>query len=152
MQNVIDKIELAFAAFGGFLGWFWGGFDGFLYALIVFVVLDYFTGLLAAGVRRELSSEIGFKGIAKKACIFILVGLANIVDTQVIGNGSAIRAALISSIVEVRLSILENSAIIGLPVPEKLKDMLLQLTEEEHHNRESGENKADDNRNSTNSN
>ena len=79
MQNVIDKIELAFAAFGGFLGWFWGGFDGFLYALIVFVVLDYFTGLLAAGVRRELSSEIGFKGIAKKACIFILVGLANIV-------------------------------------------------------------------------
>ena len=55
MQNVIDKIELAFAAFGGFLGWFWGGFDGFLYALIVFVVLDYFTGLLAAGVRRELS-------------------------------------------------------------------------------------------------
>ena len=143
MQNVIDKIELAFAAFGGFLGWFWGGFDGFLYALIVFVVLDYFTGLLAAGVRRELSSEIGFKGIAKKACIFILVGLANIVDTQVIGNGSAIRTAVIFFYLSNEgLSILENSAIIGLPVPEKLKDMLLQLTEEEHHNRESGENKA----------
>lgn len=153
MQNVIDKIELAFAAFGGFLGWFWGGFDGFLYALIVFVVLDYFTGLLAAGVRRELSSEIGFKGIAKKACIFILVGLANIVDTQVIGNGSAIRTAVIFFYLSNEgLSILENSAIIGLPVPEKLKDMLLQLTEGEHHNRESGENKADDNRNSTNSN
>ena len=153
MQNVIDKIELAFAAFGGFLGWFWGGFDGFLYALIVFVVLDYFTGLLAAGVRRELSSEIGFKGIAKKACIFILVGLANIVDTQVIGNGSAIRTAVIFFYLSNEgLSILENSAIIGLPVPEKLKDMLLQLTEEAHHNRESGENKADDNRNSTNSN
>ena len=153
MQNVIDKIELAFAAFGGFLGWFWGGFDGFLYALIVFVVLDYFTGLLAAGVRRELSSEIGFKGIAKKACTFILVGLANIVDTQVIGNGSAIRTAVIFFYLSNEgLSILENSAIIGLPVPEKLKDMLLQLTEEEHHNRESGENKADDNRNSTNSN
>ena len=153
MQNVIDKIELAFAAFGGFLGWFWGGFDGFLYALIVFVVLDYFTGLLAAGVRRGLSSEIGFKGIAKKACIFILVGLANIVDTQVIGNGSAIRTAVIFFYLSNEgLSILENSAIIGLPVPEKLKDMLLQLTEEEHHNRESGENKADDNRNSTNSN
>ena len=153
MQNVIDKIELAFAAFGGFLGWFWGGFDGFLYALIVFVVLDYFTGLLAAGVRRELSSEIGFKGIAKKACIFILVGLANIVDTQVIGNGSAIRTAVIFFYLSNEgLSILENSAIIGLPVPEKLKDMLLQLTEEEHHNSESGENKADDNRNSTNSN
>ena len=95
MQNVIDKIELAFAAFGGFLGWFWGGFDGFLYALIVFVVLDYFTGLLAAGVRRELSSEIGFKGIAKQACSFILVGLAYIVDTKVIVNGSGIRTAVI---------------------------------------------------------
>ena len=137
MQNVIDKIELAFAAFGGFLGWFWGGFDGFLYALIVFVVLDYFTGLLAAGVRRELSSEIGFKGIAKKACIFILVGLANIVDTQVIGNGSAIRTAVIFFYLSNEgLSILENSAIIGLPVPEKLKDMLLQQSIEEQRKRD----------------
>ena len=81
------------------------------------------------------------------------LGLANIVDTQVIGNGSAIRTAVIFFYLSNEgLSILENSAIIGLPVPEKLKDMLLQLTEEEHHNRESGENKADDNRNSTNSN
>ena len=137
MQNVIDKIELAFAAFGGFLGWFWGGFDGFLYALIVFVVLDYFTGLLAAGVRRELSSEIGFKGIAKKACIFILVGLANIVDTQVIGNGSAIRTAVIFFYLSNEgLSILENRAIIGLPVPEKLKDMLLQQSIEEQRKRD----------------
>ena len=78
MQNVIDKIELMFAALGGFLGWFFGGFDGFLYALIIFVVMDYFTGILAAGVRCELSSEVGFKGIAKKVCIFVLVGIANI--------------------------------------------------------------------------
>ena len=95
MQNVIDKIELMFAVLGGFLGWFFGGFDGFLYALIIFVVMDYFTGILAAGVRRELSSEVGFKGIAKKVCIFVLVGIANIVDTQVIMNGSAIRTAVI---------------------------------------------------------
>lgn len=131
MQSVIDKMELAFAALGGFLGWFWGGFDGFLYALIVFVALDYFTGVLAAGVRRELSSEIGFKGIAKKVCVFILVGLANIVDTQIIGNGSAIRTAVIFFYLSNEgLSILENSAVIGLPVPGKLKEMLLQLTEE----------------------
>ena len=113
MQNVIDKIELMFAALGGFLGWFFGGFDGFLYALIVFVVMDYFTGILAAGVRRELSSEVGFKGIAKKVCIFVLVGIANIVDTQVIMNGSAIR-----------------TAVIGLPIPDKLKAMLIQLADE----------------------
>jgi len=73
MQNVIDKIELMFAALGGFLGWFFGGFDGFLYALIIFVVMDYFTGILAAGVKHQLSSEVGFKGIAKKVCIFVLL-------------------------------------------------------------------------------
>ena len=77
MQNVIDKIELTFAALDGFLGWFFGDLDGFLYALIIFVVMDYFTGILAAGVKKELSSAVGFKGIAKKVCIFVLVGIAN---------------------------------------------------------------------------
>lgn len=69
MQNVIDKLELMFAGMGAFLGWFFGGFDGFFYALVVFVTCDYFTGVLAAAVRHELSSEVGFKGIAKKVCI-----------------------------------------------------------------------------------
>ena len=133
MQNVIDKSELAFAALGGFLGWFFGGYDGFLYALIVFVAMDYFTGILAAGVRHDLSSEVGFKGIAKKVCIFILVGVANIIDTQVIGNGSAIRTAVIFFYLSNEgISILENSAVIGLPIPTQLKDMLIQLTNEKH--------------------
>lgn len=131
MQNVIDKIELAFAAFGGFLGWFFGGFDGFLYALIVFVIMDYFTGVLAAGVRKELSSEVGFKGIAKKVVIFVLVGIANIIDTQIIQNGSAIRTAVVFFYLSNEgLSILENSAVIGLPIPEKLREMLKQLADE----------------------
>lgn len=131
MQNVIDKIELMFAALGAFLGWFFGGFDGFLYALIIFVVMDYFTGILAAGVRRELSSEVGFKGIAKKVCIFVLVGIANIVDTQVIQNGSAIRTAVIFFYLSNEgLSVLENAAVIGLPIPDKLKAMLIQLADE----------------------
>lgn len=133
MKAVLDKVELAFAALGGFLGWFLGGFDGFLYALVVFVVMDYFTGVLAAGVRKELSSEVGFKGIAKKVCVFVLVGIANIVDTQVIHDGAAVRTAVIFFyLANEGISILENSAVIGLPVPEKLKEMLLQLTEEEH--------------------
>ena len=131
MQNVIDKIELMFAALGAFLGWFFGGFDGFLYALIIFVVMDYFTGILAAGVKHELSSEVGFKGIAKKVCIFVLVGIANIVDTQVIQNGSAIRTAVIFFYLSNEgLSVLENAAVIGLPVPDKLKAMLIQLADE----------------------
>ena len=132
MKAVLDKLELAFAAFGGFIGWFLGGFDGFLYALVVFVVMDYFTGVLAAGVKKELSSEVGFKGIAKKVCIFVLVGIANIVDTQVIHDGAVIRTAVIFFyLANEGLSILENSALIGLPVPDKLKEMLLQLAEEE---------------------
>lgn len=131
MKAVLDKLDLAFAAFGGFLGWFFGGFDGFLYALVIFVVMDYFTGVLAAGVKKELSSEIGFKGIAKKVCIFVLVGIANIVDTQVIQNGSAIRTAVIFFYLSNEgLSVLENSAVIGLPIPEKLKAMLIQLADE----------------------
>ena len=128
MQNVIDKIELMFAALGAFLGWFFGGF---LYALIVFVVTDYFTGILAAGVKHELSSEVGFRGIAKKVCIFVLVGIANIVDTQVIQNGSAIRTAVIFFYLSNEgLSVLENAAVIGLPIPDKLKAMLVQLADE----------------------
>lgn len=129
MQNVIDKLQFAFAALGGFLGWFFGGFDGFLYALIIFVVTDYFTGILAAGIRKELSSEVGFKGIG----IFLLVGVANVIDTQVLQNGAAIRTAVIFFYLSNEgLSILENSAVIGIPIPEKLKDMLIQLTNEKH--------------------
>ena len=143
MQNVIDKIELMFAALGGFLGWFFGGFDGFLYALIVFVVMDYFTGILAAGVKRELSSEVGFKGIAKKVCIFVLVGIANIVDTQVLMNGSAIRTAVIFFYLSNEgLSLLENAAHIGLPIPDKMKDVLAQLhgrTDEKKDNEQEDE-------------
>ncbi len=133
MKAVMDKLELAFAAVGGVVGWFLGGFDGFLYALIVFVVMDYLTGVLAAGVRKDLSSEVGFKGIAKKVCIFVLVGIANIVDTQVIHDGAAIRTAVIFFyLANEGISILENSTVIGLPVPQKLREMLQQLTEEKH--------------------
>ena len=133
MKAVMDKLELAFAAVGGVVGWFLGGFDGFLYALIVFVVMDYLTGVLAAGVRKDLSSEVGFNGIAKKVCIFVLVGIANIVDTQVIHDGAAIRTAVIFFyLANEGISILENSTVIGLPVPQKLREMLQQLTEEKH--------------------
>src|SRR5699024_1354890 len=100
---------------------------------MVLMVLYYSTVMLAAGLKKEMSSEVGFKGIAKKVCIFVLVGIANIVDTQVIHDGAVIRTAVIFFyLANEGLSILENSAIIGLPVPDKLKDMLLQLAEEEH--------------------
>lgn len=127
-KEIVGYCQLAFAAIGGALGWFIGDLDGFLYALIAFVVIDYLTGLLAAGVQKKLSSEVGFKGIAKKVAIFLLVGIANIIDVNVLQNGSALRTAVIFFYLSNEgLSILENAGSIGLPIPDKLKDMLAQL-------------------------
>ncbi len=128
MKEIWTGIQVAFSAIGGMLGWFLGGMDGFLYALLAFVILDYITGVMVATIQKKVSSEVGFKGICKKVLIFILVGMANIVDAQIIGNGSAIRTAVIFFYLSNEgVSILENSAIIGLPVPQKLKDVLEQL-------------------------
>lgn len=113
------------------MGWFLGGLDGFLYALIVFVVVDYITGLMAAFIQKKLSSETGFKGICKKVAIFCLVGVGHILDAQVIGAGSVLRTAVIFFYLSNEgISIIENVAIIGLPVPQKLIDVLEQLREE----------------------
>ena len=128
MRDIWTWIQMAFSAIGGFMGYLLGGMDGFLYALIAFVVIDYITGLMVAAIQKKVSSEVGFKGICKKVLIFILVGVANIVDKQIIGNGSAIRTAVIFFYLSNEgISILENTALIGLPVPQKLKDVLAQL-------------------------
>ena len=122
------KIQIAVAAIGGWLGYFLGGVDGMMIALIVLMALDYVTGVMCAIVDKKLSSAVGFKGICKKVLIFILVGVANIVDKQIIGNGSAIRTAVIFFYLSNEgISILENTALIGLPVPQKLRDVLEQL-------------------------
>ena len=122
------KIQAAFTAIGRWLGFFLGGLDGMLIALIVFMVLDYVTGIMCAVLDKSLSSRVGFKGIFKKALILIMVGIANIVDVHVVGTGSALRGAVICFYLSNEgLSLLENAAYVGLPVPEKLKDILAQL-------------------------
>ena len=132
MKTIWANIQLIFTAIGGFLGWFLGGFDGFLYALVAFVVLDYITGVMLAALEKRLSSEIGAKGIFKKVLIFALVGIAHIVDSHIIGDGSVVRTAVIFFYLSNEgVSILENSSKIGLPIPEKLKDVLFQLREKE---------------------
>lgn len=128
MKEFRNTIQLIFAAVGGWLGWFLGGCDGLLYALVAFVVIDYITGVLCAAVDRKLSSEVGFKGICKKVLIFILVGVGNIIDVQIIGNGSVMRTAVIFFYLSNEgISLLENSAHLGLPIPQKLKDIPEQL-------------------------
>ena len=127
------KIQLAVAAVGGWLGYFLGGVDGLMIALIVFVALDYLTGVMCAIADRTLSSAVGFRGIAKKVLIFVLVGVGHIVDTYLIGNGSALRTAVLFFYCSNEgVSMLENAGHLGLPIPQKLKDVLEQL-----HNRDS---------------
>lgn len=121
-------VQTVIAAMGGWLGWFLGGLDGFLYALIIFVIVDYITGIMVAIINKELSSEIGARGIFKKILIFILVGIAHIIDSRLIGEGSVIRTAVIFFYLSNEgISIIENSTRIGLPVPQKLKDVFAQL-------------------------
>ena len=128
MKNFIEAAQYAFAALGGAVGAVMGGFDGFLYALIVFVVVDYLTGVMVAVLNKNLSSEVGFHGIFKKVVIFALVAVGHIVDTYVIQNGSVIRTAVILFYLSNEgISILENASLLGLPVPQKLKDVLEQL-------------------------
>ena len=131
MKEIWNWVQVALTALGGFLGWFLGGFDGFLYALVTLMVADYITGVMCAIVDKKLSSEVGFRGIFKKVLIFSLVAIGHIVDQSVIGEGSVIRTAVIFFYLSNEgVSILENAAHIGLPVPQKLKDILEQL-----HNR-----------------
>lgn len=131
MKEIWNWIQVAIAAAGGWLGYFLGGWDGFLYALLAFVVIDYVTGIMCAVLDKKLSSEVGFRGIFKKVLIFSLVSIGHIIDKSVIGDGSVIRTAVIFFYLSNEgVSILENAAHIGLPVPQKLKDILEQL-----HNR-----------------
>lgn len=128
MKEFWNTIRLIFTAIGGWLGWFLGGCDGLLYALIAFVAIDYITGVMCAVIDHRLSSEVGFKGIFKKVLIFLLVGVANILDVQVIGTGCVLRTAVIFFYISNEgVSLLENAAYLGLPVPEKIKTVLEQL-------------------------
>ena len=119
---------MVIAGIGGWLVWFLGGCDGLLYALLAFVVIDYITGIMCAVVDKKLSSAVGFKGIFKKVIIFALVGVGHILDTRIIGAGSVLRTAVIFFYLSNEgVSLLENAAYLGLPIPQKLKSVLEQL-------------------------
>ena len=128
MKDLIEGIRLTIAMVGGFIGGIMGGFDGLIYSLIAFVLIDYLTGVMAAIVDRQLSSEIGFKGIFKKVSIFMLVAVGHIIDSKLLGSGTALRTAIILFYTSNEgISILENAARMGLPIPKKVKSVLEQL-------------------------
>ena len=126
------KIQIAITAIGGWLGYFLGGLDGLMIALIVLMTLDYISGVMCAIIDRKLSSAVGFKGVCKKVFILMLVGVAHIIDLHVVGTGSALRGAVICFYMSNEgLSLLDNAAHIGLPIPDKLRDILAQLHDKE---------------------
>lgn len=128
MKGFWNVIQLIFSALGGWLGYFLGGCDGLLYTLLAFTAMDYITGVMCAVNDKTLSSEVGFRGICRKVLIFMLVGIANILDADVVGTGSVLRTAVIFFYISNEgVSLLENAAHLGLPVPEKIKTVLEQL-------------------------
>ncbi len=128
MKDFIETMQIVFAAIGGFFGYTLGGCDGFLYALVAFITLDYVTGVMLAVVERKLSSEIGFRGIFKKVLIFVMVAIGHIIDSKIIGTGSAIRTAVIFFYASNEgISILGNATKLGLPIPDKLRAVLEQI-------------------------
>lgn len=131
LKEIWTGIQVAFTALGGVLGWFFGGVDGFMYALIAFVAIDYVTGVMCAIADHTLSSEVGFKGICRKILIFVMVGVGHILDANVLGQGDVMRTAVIFFYLSNEgVSLLENAGHLGLPIPDKLKEILAQL-----HNR-----------------
>ena len=131
MKEFWNGIQLVFAVIGGWLGWFLGECDGLMYALIAFVIADYVTGVMCAVSDKRLSSEVGFKGICRKVLIFVLVGMANILDMHVIGTGCVLRTAVLFFYISNEgVSVLENAGHLGLPVPARLLNVLEQLHED----------------------
>jgi len=129
------KVQLAwkaflafFSAFGAFMGWFLGGLDGLIYVLLTLAVCDYITGFVAAFTRKELSSEVGAKGIVKKVVMFTIVGVGHLIDAYMLGNGTALRTAVVFwYIANEGLSLIENAINLNVPVPKVLKDALIQI-------------------------
>lgn len=144
MTKFLEILKFIFASIGGALSWYLGDLNGLLYALIAFMCVDYLTGILVAFVRKQLSSKIGLKGLFKKITILFIIGIANLFDVYIIKDGAILRTTIaFYYMANEGLSILENSAVLGLPIPKKLKEALKQL-------KKKGEEKYDSDEGSTN--
>lgn len=128
MERIADTIKLMSGVAGMLVGYFLGGCDGLIYTLVAFVVIDYVTGVMCAISEKKLSSEVGFRGIFKKVVIFFLVGIGHMIDVHVLGNGAVMRTAVIFFyLANEGISLTENAARLGLPIPKKLREVLESL-------------------------
>ena len=128
-DTIVKSISGAIGAVVGFL---YGEVNGLFIAIIALMVLDYITGILCAVISKTLSSEVGFRGLVKKFVILIVIAVGHLVDAYIIGTGSAVMSAvMLFFAANEGISILENAAILGLPIPQKLKDVLEQLKDKD---------------------
>ncbi len=128
IQIIIDSIA---GAVGAVLGFMYGEVTGLFWALIAFMALDYITGVVVAIIEKRLSSEVGFRGLAKKFLILVFVAVGHIADTYILGGTpAAMSAVMLFYMANEGISIIENAAALGLPVPKKLKDIMAQLKKE----------------------
>ena len=128
MSTVIEMVKAGIATVGGYIAWFLGGFDGILIALCIFALVDYMTGVIAAAMEKRLCSKIGFQGVAKKVLMFLMVGISAVLDMYVLGGTSPVReVVIVFYIANEGISVIENSARLGLPIPKKLMAVLEQL-------------------------
>lgn len=135
MPNVIKSVSAILCGLAGFL---WGEMDGLMVALIAFICIDYITGLIVGAVQHKLNSQVGFIGLIRKALILIVVSVAHIIDTQILGGDSSVfrSAACGLYLANEGLSILENCGKLGVPYPKKLREVLEQLREKSDEKKE----------------
>lgn len=125
IQIIIDSIA---GAVGAVLGFMYGEVTGLFWALIAFMALDYITGVVVAIIEKRLSSEVGFRGLAKKFLILVFVAVGHIADTYILGGTpAAMSAVMLFYIANEGISIIENAAALGLPVPKKLTSIMEQI-------------------------
>ena len=128
LQEMWTRIQVLFSLLGGALSALVGGMDSLMIVLLACMLIDYLTGVMHAILEKQLSSAVGFKGICKKVLIFVLVGAAHLLDLHLLGGTGALRSAVICFYLSNEgISLLENAARIGLPIPDALREVLTQL-------------------------
>lgn len=126
LEKIFNITSIIFGVIGGFLTYCLGGWDVMLKTIVFLAVVDYATGIIKGIYTKSLSSEIGFKGLLKKIVMFIVIAAAFVLQV-LMGNKIPLREVVIMFyIANEGLSLLENAAIF-IPIPEKLKEVLLQL-------------------------
>lgn len=131
MNRIQMIIDTAAGIAGALIGFLFGKITGIFWALIACMALDYVTGVIIAIINKKLSSEIGFRGLAKKLLILVFVSLGHIADTYVLGGTAvAMTAVMLFYIANESISIIENAATLGLPIPKKLRSIMEQIKNE----------------------